>query len=50
MAKRKRRSYIIVFYGSQRQSNRYERQKAKLELKNGVEPEPKYNTGKFWVD
>jgi hypothetical protein len=38
------------FYGSERHSWRWMRQKARHLLKRGIEPEPMYRTGKLWDD
>ena len=37
-------------YGSDSKGWRWMRQKARQLLKRGIEPEPKYRTGKYWDD
>jgi hypothetical protein len=41
---------FVVFYGSEWKTHRDVRRIAKALLKRGLEPEPKYSTGKFWTD
>lgn len=41
---------LIVFYGSMFLKGKAERNRVKRDLKKGREPQPRYATGKFWVD
>ena len=40
----------IVTYESHRLSGKDERRLVRAALRQGVEPEPEYRTGKFWID
>lgn len=50
MTKRRNRRVPFVFFGSFRLSNRVERRRVRDDLRRGIEPSPKYATGKFWTD
>lgn len=39
-----------VWFGSARLRGRDERRLARLALRRGDEPEPRYSTGRFWED
>lgn len=41
---------FIVTYQSERLSGKAERAKVRQALHYGIEPEPTYTTGKFWID
>lgn len=47
---RKRLRDWWVFYGSDILRGKVERARAKRDLKRGVEPQPRYTTGKYWTD
>jgi len=44
------RNRFFAWYGSERLRGKAERTRAKRALRRGAEPEPKYTTGKQWVD
>jgi hypothetical protein len=46
----RKRKTLYVFFGSEFMRGRQERSRAKRDIRRGVEPQPRYTTGKFWVD
>lgn len=50
MAKGKRRRVWVAWFGSYRLRGKAERTRAKRDLRRGVEPAPRYTTGKLWED
>lgn len=45
-----RRKRYLPFFGSDRLRGRQARRRAKHDLRNGREPQPRYVTGKYWDD
>lgn len=41
---------VIVTFESDRLRGKAERTRAKRDLRRGLEPQPRYTTGKFWTD
>lgn len=41
---------IIIRYGSEPFTNRRLRRMARRLLRRGIEPEPRYRSGRFWTD
>lgn len=50
MTSRIRAKKWLVFYGSDILKGRSERARAKRDLRRGIEPLPRYATGKYWDD
>jgi hypothetical protein len=50
MTDRKRATRWLVSFGSGILRGRDERSRAKRDLRRGIEPAPRYTTGKFWMD
>ncbi|MCC3299754.1 hypothetical protein [Arthrobacter caoxuetaonis] len=46
----RRRSSWIIRYGSEMLTHRQARRRARSLLHRGIEPEPRYRTGKYWND
>lgn len=50
MRRLKNRYKFFAWFGSERLRGKAERIRAKRDLRAGREPEPRYTTGKQWVD
>lgn len=50
MSRRSPKHAWVEWYGSNRLRGKQERVRARRDLRRGIEPQPKYTSGKHWED